>query len=147
MKVILLKDVKGTGKKGDVCNVADGYGKNFLLKTGAAVLANNSNMNDVQNQKVAKDYHKEQEILAAKQKAKELEGKVIEVAIKCGENGKIFGAVTSKEIADGFSKLGYEVDKRKIELDGAIKFAGEYKLRLRLYEGVYANFIVKVIAG
>ena len=75
MKVILQKDVKGTGKKGEIVNVADGFGKNFLIKNGLAVIANNSNLNDTVNKKVAQDYHKEQEILAAKEKAKNLEGK------------------------------------------------------------------------
>ncbi len=144
MKVILQKDIKGTGKKGDIVNVADGYGKNFLIKNGLAVIANNSNVNDTMNKKVAQDYHKEQEILSAKEKAKSLEGKEIVVGIKCGENGKIFGAVTSKEIAEAFSKQNFEIDKRKIELKEPIKFAGIYKLRVKLYEGVYANIVVKV---
>ena len=146
MKVILQKDVKGTGKKGDIVNVADGYGKNFLIKNGFAVVANNSNMNDTLNKKVAHDYHKEQEYLAAVEKSKQLEGKVITIKIKCGENGKIFGAVTAKEIAEGFSKIGYDVDKRKIVLKEPIKFAGEYNLRVKLYEGVYSKFTVKVVA-
>lgn len=147
MKVILQKDVKGTGKKGDIVNVADGYGKNFLLKNGFAVVANNSNVNDTVNKKIAKDYHKEQEYLAAVEKSKQLEGKTITVAVKCGENGKIFGAVTTKEIAEAFNKLGYDVDKRKIELKEPIKFAGQYNLRVKLYEGVYSKFIVKVVVG
>ena len=146
MKVILLKDVKGTGKKGDVVNVADGYAKNFLLKNNFACLANNSNMNDNINKKIAKDYHKEQEYLAAVEKSKLIEGKTVIVDIKCGENGKIFGSVTAKEIAEGFKNLGIEIDKRKIEMKEQIKFAGEYKLKVKLYEGVYANFNVKVIA-
>lgn len=144
MKVILQKDVKGTGKKGDIVNVADGYGKNFLIKNGLAVIANNSNLNDTVNKKIAQDYHKEQEIIAAKEKAKSLEGKEVVVNIKCGENGKIFGAITSKEIAEAFKALNYDIDKRKIELKEPIKFVGIYKLRVRLYEGIYANVVVKV---
>ena len=144
MRVILQKDVKGTGKSGDIVNVADGYGKNFLIKNGLAVIANNSNLNDTAGKKVAKDYHKEQEILAAKEKAKNLEGREIVVNIKCGDNGKIFGAVTAKEIAEAFSKQNYEIDKRKIELKEPIKFAGIYKLRVKLYEGIYANIVVRV---
>lgn len=146
MKVILQKDVKGTGKKGDIVNVADGYGKNFLIKNGYAVIANNSNLNDTNNKKMAQSYHKEQELLAAKEKAKQIDGKVVQVKIKCGENGKIFGAVTSKEIAEAFSSMGFEVDKRKIELKESIKFVGEYNLKIRLYEGVYANFKLKVVS-
>ena len=147
MKVILLKDVKGTGKKGDVVNVADGYGKNFLIKNGFACVANNSNLNDTENKKKAQDYHKEQEYLSAVAKSKLIEGKTIVVTVKCGDNGKIFGAVTSKEIAESFSKINLDVDKRKIELKEPIKFAGTYSLRVKLYEGVYAKFNVEVIAG
>ena len=124
MKIILLKDVKNIGKKGDVKDVADGYGKNYLIKNGLAVIANNSNMNDNINKKVAQNYHKEQEYLRAQEKAKQIEGKEITVKIKCGENGKIFGAVTSKEIAEGFNAINLEVDKRKIELKEPIKTIG-----------------------
>ena len=146
MKVILQKDVKGTGKKGDIVNVADGYGKNFLIKNGFAVLANNSNLNDTNNKKIAQDYHKEQEFLAAKEKAKTIEGKTITVKVRCGENGKVFGAVTAKEIAEAFANLKIEVGKRKIEVKESIKFAGEYSLSVKLHEGVYANFKVLVVA-
>ncbi len=146
MKVILQKDVKGTGKKGDVVNVADGFAKNFLLKNGYAVLANSSNLNDTLNQKVAKDYHKEQERLSAKALADKIEGKVVMLNIKSGENGKIFGSITSKEIADELAKLGLIVDKRKIEIKEPIKYTGDYKLKVRLYEGISANFTVKVMA-
>ena len=147
MKVILQKDVKGTGKKGDIVNVADGYGKNFLIKNGYAVLANNSNLNDTNNKKIAQDYHKEQEFLAAKEKASKIEGTTLTVGVKCGEKGKVFGAVTSKEVAEAFKNIGHDIDKRKIELKEPIKFAGEYNLRVRLYEGVYANFKVVVVAN
>ena len=146
MKVILQKDVKGTGKKGDIVNVADGYAKNFLLKNGYAVLANNSNLNDTLNQKVAKDYHKEQERLAAKALADKIEGKVITLKIKSGENGKIFGSITAKEIADELAKIGLNVDKRKIEIKEPIKYTGDYKLKVRFYEGIHANFTLKVMA-
>lgn len=146
MKVILQKEVKGTGKKGDIVNVADGYAKNFLLKNGYAVLANNSNLNDTLNQKVAKDYHKEQERLAAKALADKIEGKVITLKIKSGENGKIFGSITAKEIADELAKIGLNVDKRKIEIKEPIKYTGDYKLKVRLYEGIHANFTLKVMA-
>ncbi len=144
MKVILQKDVKGTGKKGDIVNVADGYAKNYLLKNNLAVLANNSNLNDTLNQKAAHAYHKEQERQSAIDLAKKIDGKLVVVKIKTGENGKIFGAVTAKEIAESLSELGFSVDKRKIDLPQPIKFAGEYKLKVKLYEGVTAEFIVRV---
>lgn len=146
MRVILQKDVKGTGKKGDVVNVADGYAKNFLLKNGFALPANNSNLNDTLNQKVAKDYHKEQERQKAKQLADQIQGKVITLKIKSGDNGKIFGSITAKEIADELGKYGFSVDKRKIEIKEPIKYTGDYKLKVRLYEGIFAEFVVKVMA-
>ena len=145
MKVILEKDVKGTGKKGQIVEVADGYAKNFLLKNGFAKLANNSNLNDNLGKKVANDYHKEQEYLAALEIGKQLEGKEVSVAIRCGENGKIFGAVTAKEIAEGLEKQGFNVDKRKIELKEPIKVVGRYQISVKLHEKVRASFYVNVM--
>lgn len=146
MKVILMKDVKGTGKKGDVKEVSDGYAKNFLLKNGYAKVANNSNLNENTLQKDASAYHKEQERLAAVEKAKTIEGKVISLAVKCGENGKVFGSITSKEIAEGFKNMGIDVDKRKIELGSPIKTSGSYNLEVKLYPGVSAKFVLSVRA-
>ena len=144
MRVILLKDVKGTGKKGEIKNVADGYGKNFLLKNGLASLATTSAVSENKSQKQAQDYHKEQERLAAVALAEKIEGCTVKVGVKCGENGKVFGAVTSKEISDGLSALGFDVPKQKIELKEPIKMAGEYNLSARLYPGVSASFNVVV---
>lgn len=144
MKVILEKDVKGTGKKGDVCEVSDGYAKNFLLKNKLAKPANATNLNENNNQKQASAYHKEQERLAAVARAKEIEGKTIRLGMKCGENGKVFGSVTAKEISEGFKNIGIEVDKRKINLDKQIKEAGTYNLEVKLYVGVSAKFKLEV---
>ena len=146
MKVILTKDVKGTGKIGDVVNVSDGFAKNFLLKNGYAKVANNSNLNENSLQKDATAYHKEQERLAAVAKSKDIEGKTLTLAVKCGDNGKVFGSITSKEIAEGFKKIGIDVDKRKIELANPIKTAGNYSLVVKLYPGVSAKFNLQVRA-
>ena len=97
-------------------------------------------------QKDATAYHKEQERLAAVAKAKNIEGKTITLAVKCGDNGKVFGSITSKEIAEGFKQIGIEVDKRKIELANPIKTAGNYSLVIKLYQGVSAKFNLQVRA-
>ena len=147
MKVILLKDVKGTGKKGEIKEVADGYGRNFLLKNGLATLATNSAVSENKTQKQADDYHEEQRRLAAVSLAKKLEGKTVCVKVKCGENGKAFGAVTSKEISEQLTKEGLDIPKQKIDLKETIKSVGEYKITAKLYQGVSANFNLKVDAN
>lgn len=145
MKVILQKDVKGTGKKGDIVNVADGYAKNFLLKNGLAVVADNAGRLINASQKEADAYHKEQERLKAVELGKQIENKTIVLKVKCGENGKLFGAVTAKEIADAFkSNLNIDIDKRKIVLDGAIKTVCEQKVTVKLHPTVAVKFNLKV---
>lgn len=144
MLLILEKDVKGTGKKGDVVEVKDGFGKNFLIKNNLAKLATNANISENKNQKNADVYHKEQERLAAVAKAKEIEGKVIVLEIKSGENGKVFGSITTKEIAEGFKDMGITLDKRKIDLKSPIKNSGIYHLEVKLYTGISAKFMVEV---
>ena len=147
MKVILLKDVKGTGKKGEIKEVADGYGRNFLLKNGLASLATNAAVSENKIQKQASDYHEEQKRLAALELAKKLEGQTITVKVKCGENGKTFGAVTSKEISEQLTKLGLDVPKQKLELKETIKTVGEYKVTAKLYPAISATFNLTVEAN
>ena len=145
MKVILLKDVKGTGKKGDICNVSDGYATNFLIKNGCAKIADAKGMQESNSQKEADAYHKEQERLKAVELGKKIENKTILLKAKCGENGKLFGAVTSKEIAEAIKQnLNIDVDKRKILLDGTIKTVGEFTLVVKLHPTVSAKFNLKV---
>ena len=138
MKVILVKDVKGTGKKGDIVEVADGYGRNFLLKNGYANLANNATINDNKGQKQAESYHKEQERLKAVNLKEQIDGKTIAINVKCGENGKMFGAVTSKEVSEALAKLGYDIPKQKIEMD-SIKNLGDFTVPVKLYTSVVAK--------
>lgn len=145
MKVILNKDVKGTGKKGDVVDVADGYGRNFLIKNGFASLATNSAISENKGQKEAASYHKEQERLAAVNLAEKIEGKTVTVYVKCGENGKIFGAVTSKEISEALAKQGFDISKQKIELKESIKNLGDFTITIKLYQGVTAKVNVVVL--
>lgn len=145
MKVILQKDVKGSGKKGDIVNVSDGYARNFLLKNGLAVVADSKNSLINASQKEADAYHKEQERLKAVELGKQIENKTIVLKVKCGENGKLFGAVTSKEIADAFKQnMGLDIDKRKIVLDGAIKTVCEQKVTVKLHPTVAVKFNLKV---
>lgn len=146
MKVVLLKDVKGTGKKGDIKEVADGYAKNFLLKQGLAKEANRSALNENEIKKTSTAYHKAMELQAARDLAEKIKDKTVIVKIKCGENGKTFGSVTAKEIADALNAQGFELDKRKIELKEAIKTLGSFVVVARIYPEVTARFNVEVIA-
>ncbi len=146
MKVVLLKDVKGTGKKGEIKNVADGYANNFLIKNGFARVADNSALSENKMQKDANAFHKQQEILAAKALAKEIEGKTVTLAIKCGENGKTFGSVTSKEIAEALEKISIKLDKKKIDLKEPIKMTGSYIVVAKVYPEISAKFTVNVVA-
>ena len=144
MKVILQKDVKGTGKKGDIVNVADGYAT-FLIKNGSVRKADNVGCQINASQKEADAYHKEQERLKAVELGKKIENKTILVKVKCGENGKLFGAITTKEIADAFkANLNIDIDKRKIILDGTIKTIGEQSIAVKLHPTVTVKFNLKV---
>jgi len=145
MKVVLLKDVKGTGKKGEIKEVSDGFAKNFLLKNGSAKLADTSALNENKFQKDAEKYHKHQEFLAAEALAKRIEGKSVTLKIKCGANGKTFGSITNKEISDELQKIGISLDKKKIDLKEPIKMSGSYTLVARVYPEITAKFVVNVL--
>lgn len=145
MKVILLKDVKAQGKKGDVIEVSDGYAKNFLLKQGLAQVANVDNMNSLTIKNAAAARQKALEKQAAQELAEKLNGKTVTVEVKTGENGKIFGSVTAKEIAEAFVKAGYSVDKKQIVLKEGIKNIGEFKLTVKVYPEISATCYVKVV--
>ncbi len=144
MKVVLLVDVKGTGKKGDICNVSDGFAQNFLLKTGKAKLADNTAVNEVNQAKVAKDFHYEQD----KQKALDLKAKldkvVLNLSIKGGETGRAFGSITSQEISSELKKQGFEIDKKNIVLNEPIKTQGKFKVSIKLFTQIAANIEVNV---
>lgn len=145
MKVLLLTDVRGTGKKGEIKEVADGYANNFLIKTGKARRADNEAISENKNRKEANDYHKEQERLVAIALGEKLKNASISVKIKCGENGKTFGSITSKEIADALAKQSYNVDKRKIELSSTIKTIGSYTVVAKLHPEVSVKINVEVV--
>lgn len=143
MKVLLTADVKGTGKKGDVVDVADGYGRNFLLKKGLAIQATTANVHQANQQKQAQAFHKAEEVKALKELANQLNGKKATVKIKTGENGKTFGSVTPSHIAAALEEMGFSIDKKKIKMD-AVKTVGTFAAEIRLMEGVIAKISVIV---
>lgn len=143
MKVILKADVKGSGKKGDILEVSDGYAKNFLLKKGLAEIATSTGINEITQRKEADAYHKAEYIKAQKELAAKLNGREVTVAIRAGENGKVFGSVTTEKIAAALSEQGFEVDKKRISTKEPLKNVGEYEAEVRLMEGVIAK--IKVI--
>lgn len=145
MKVVLLADVKGQGKKGDTVNVADGYGRNFLIAKGLAAPAGAQLQNDFAGKKQSEIYKEEQAVAAAKAIADKLEGKTIELKAKGGESGKLFGSLTTKEIAAELTRaVGTEIDKKKLVIDN-VKTFGAYPCTAKLHKGVTAKFTVNVI--
>ena len=147
MKVILLDNIKGVGKKDEVINASDGYARNFLFPKKLAVEANSENMSKLNNKKEANNYRKDLEKQAAEETAKKLKGILLKINVKAGENGKIFGGVTAKEIADTLkAQANIEVDKKKIELKEQIKTLGTFSVNVKLYEGVTGVLKVDVLA-
>ena len=147
MKVVLLADVKGTGKKGEIKEVADGYAKNFLIKTGKARVADKGAISENEMRKASNDYHKEMEKQSAQEIGKKMNNIKLVVGIKCGENGKTFGSITSKEISEGLAKLGYEIDKRKIELKEPLKTIGNYQISIKLHPEVTAKINLEIVGN
>ena len=144
MKVILLADVKGHGKKGELCNVSDGYARNFLFPKKLAVEADNAAMSEFKSREEAKVHHKQEEIAAAKATAEKLNGKTVTMKAKAGAGGKLFGSVTTKEVAAEIKKsLGIEIDKKKMTM-ADIKNFGEYTAEIKLYTGISAKITVVV---
>ena len=144
MKVVLLQDVKGKGKKGELCNVSDGYARNFLFPKKIAVEADNAALNELKNREEAIAHHKKEELDQAKEIAAKLDGKTVSITAKAGAGGKLFGSVTSKEIAAEIkNSLGIEVDRKKMNV-ADIKNFGEYTAEIKLHQGVSAKITVKV---
>lgn len=146
MKVILLEDVKGTGKKGEIKEVKDGYAINGLIRKGLAQEANAKNLNLLQGQKDAAQHKIDVEVANAKGIAEKLEGKTVVVSAKAGQNGRLFGTVTSKEISAEIKKsLGLDVDKKKINVQMKIEGFGKFSAEAKLYAGISAKFTVEVV--
>ncbi len=145
MKVLLLQDVKGKGKKDTIVDVSDGYARNFLLPKGVAVEADAKIMNDYKNKQAAKKHHEEMEKQAAKETAEKLAGFVVKIFATAGADGRFYGSVTTKDIAEELEKQhGITVDKRKIVLDDAIKAFGSYSLDVKLYPEIAGKLNVVV---
>ncbi len=147
MKVIFLQDVKGQGKKGEIKEVSDGYARNFLLARKLAVEANNSNLNDIRGKKEADAFHKGQELEQAKALKEKLDGMRVKLIAKAGENGKLFGSITNKDVAEALKMQQHVViDKKKFHMPEGIKQVGATKVEVRIYPEVVATLTVVVEA-
>ena len=148
MEVILKQDVKGTGKAGQVVKVSDGYARNKLIPGGLAVEATPANKKQIEREKAKAKEKYEAEKAAAQNLANQLADKIVVVKTKVGDNGRLFGAITSKDIAAAISEqTGIEVDKRKIVLDKPIKETGVETIGIKLFQDVNTKVVVKIEGG
>ncbi|MDR3293490.1 MAG: 50S ribosomal protein L9 [Clostridiales bacterium] len=146
MKVILNADVKGQGKKGEIIEVSEGYARNFLLPKKLASEASASVLNDVSQKAAAEKRKKEIEKQDAVDAAEKLKSQSVEVKVKCGD-GKIYGSVTSKEIADALHAKGFKIDKKQIVLKDPIKALGRFDVEIKIYPGITAKVLLEVVKG
>lgn len=147
MKVILKEDIKGVGKKDQIINANDGYARNFLFPKNLAVPADKGNLTNLQSKKTSEEHRKEIERENAKETAKKIEGILLKLPVKSGENGKVFGSITTKEIAENLEKqYKIAVDKKKINLQEPIKNLGTFNIEIKLYDRVNAKLKVNVIS-
>lgn len=145
MKVILNSDVKGKGKKGDLINVSDGYARNFLLPKGLAVEADAQAINDINNKKKALEFKIQTERAEAEQLKEKLAGCQVKIAMTAGADGRFYGNITSKDVAEELEKqCNISVDKRKIDMD-SIKAFGSYSLNVKLYSGISGKINLLVV--
>lgn len=146
MKIVLLQDVKGTGKKGELINVSDGYARNFLFPRKLAKEADAQALNELKNAEQSKQHKIAVETAEAQATAQKLNGETLTMTAKAGQNGKLFGSVTSKEIAAELKrKYSLSIDKRKVVLDMDIKSFGTYNCEVKLYTGISAKIKVMVV--
>lgn len=146
MKIVLLQDVKGTGKKGELINVSDGYARNFLFPRKLAKEADAQALNELKNAEQSKQHKIAVETAEAQATAQRLNGETLTMTAKAGQNGKLFGSVTSKEIAVELKrKYSLSIDKRKVVLDMDIKSFGTYNCEVKLYTGISAKIKVMVV--
>lgn len=145
MKVVLLQDVKGQGKANDIINVSDGYARNFLFPRKLAVVADAKAINDVKNKKSSEQHKIEVEKANASALADKIKGLKVVISAEAGKDGKFYGAITSKDIAEALkAQFNIEIDKRKIELDAQIKAFGTYIVDVKLYSGIVGKLTVQV---
>ncbi|GAB6085845.1 50S ribosomal protein L9 [Alkaliphilus crotonatoxidans] len=146
MKVILLQDVKGQGKKGDVINASDGYARNFLFPKNLAMEATEGNMKTLNEQKQSQKMKKDKELEEAKELAKKIDSLTVEIKAKSGEGGRLFGSVTGKEVVEALNKThGIKVDKRKLVLPEPIRVLGVTEVEVKVYPNVSGKLKVHVV--
>lgn len=147
MKVLLTSDVKGAGKKGEVINVSEGYARNFLLPKGVAVEATEKNLKELARLKAGEDKKKAEELAQAQNMKEKLDKIELNIKVKAGEGGRLFGAITAKDIGETLEKLhGLNIDKRKIEIGAPIKTLGEHLVHIKLHPQVAAEIKVQIAA-
>ena len=145
MKVILLTDVKDIGKKDDICNVSDGYARNFLFLRKWAMEANDNAIRVIERKREAERKREDENRAAAEEIAAKLKNKVVVLKAKCGEKGRLYGSVTGQEVADAI-KAGYDIefDKRKVEIKEPVRQLGDYEVTVRVYPNINAKMILRV---
>lgn len=145
MKIILKQDVKGTGKKEQMVEVSDGYARNFLFPKGLAVEASAANVNIMKTRKEAEANKKEREIAQAKELAKKIKDITLTMKVKAGDNGKLFGSITSKDVAEAMKiQQKLEIDKKKLVMPDALKSVGTFEVEVKLYPEINSKFTVKI---
>jgi large subunit ribosomal protein L9 len=147
MKVILLKDVKDLGKTDDIVEVHDGFARNFLFHQKLALEATPGNLNTVKIRKNADAARVDRELAQARQMAAKISGQVITLPVKCGEGGRLYGAVTAMDVAGALAAAGFKVDKRGISIHQGIKALGDYDADVKLHTEVTAKIQIRVVAG
>ena len=147
MKVVLLKDVKGSGKAGDIIEAKDGFAQNYLIKRGLAKPADAQALNENKAQKAAAAFHRAEELKANKELREKLDGPTVALTVKTGAGGKFFGSVTAQDVSDKLSELGFDVDKKKIVLASGIKTAGSYPVTVKISPEETAKITLEVTAS
>ncbi len=145
MKIILREDVKKLGEKGDIIEVADGYARNYLLPRKLAVEATQQKIKSLKREEKQEKKREKEKIKETEEMAKKLEEQVFEFSVKAGEEGRLFGSVTTKDIAEKVNNAGFEIERKNIELDQNIKSLGVHKISVKLFKGVTATINVKVV--
>lgn len=147
MKVILIQDVRALGKRGDIKEVADGHARNYLLPKGLAIEATSGNLKTLSNQKEMTTQKELREMEEARELAGRLDGLEINIKVKTGEGGRLFGSITGKDLTDRiYEKTKIELDKKKLEIEDVIKNLGKYQVKVHLHKGVTAEIHVNVVA-